>query len=106
MGGTTGAIVATVAIFLPAFAFVFASDFVLAIIHRHSWILVALTGVTLASIGLMAGVLVQLGHDALVDVWTVAIAAVAAFLLFRLNVGSTRLLLFGAAAGVVSNLIR
>lgn len=106
VGGVPGAIVATVAIFLPAFLFVFASEYVLGLIHRYSWIQLALAGVTFASIGLIAGVLVQLGQDALVDLWTVSIAGVAAILIFRLNVGSTRLLLLGAAAGVLSHVLR
>jgi chromate transporter len=105
VGGTTGAIVATIAIFLPAFVLVLCANGVLRVFFKYRWLLVALTGVVCASIGLMAGVTIQLGQDALVDVWTVLIAALAALLLFRWNVNSTRLLLLGAAAGVITNFI-
>jgi chromate transporter len=101
VGGYGGAAVATVAIFLPGFVFVIASDLVLKFVARFSWLELALAGVSAAAIGLMAGVTLQLGRDALVDPETIAIALVSAYLLFRRGVGSTWLILGGALAGLV-----
>jgi chromate transporter len=103
VGGLSGAVIATVAIFLPAFVFVIAVNRLMGFVYGHRRLLLALTGVTAASIGLMAGVTLQLGQDALVDPQTVLIALVAVYLLFRRNVGTTWLIAGGAVAGVLTH---
>jgi chromate transporter len=105
VGGYFGALVATVAIFLPGFVLVLASDVVLRIVTRYTWLELALAGVSAAAIGLMAGVMLQLGRDALLDVQTVIIALVAAYLLFRRGIGSTWLILGGALAGLLTHAV-
>ena len=60
-----------------------------------------LDGVNAAALGLIAAVAVELARAAFVDAWSVAIAVVAAALLFRGRVGPTIVLLGGGAAGVV-----
>ena len=60
----------------------------------------------LASLALMAAVSWQLGRAALVDVVTIALAAVAAIALLRYRVNSAWLVLFGAIVGVAWNLFR
>ncbi|MFL5760294.1 MAG: chromate efflux transporter [Thermomicrobiales bacterium] len=104
-GGTTGALFATVGIFLPSFIFVLAASRLLRLFTRHEWLMIALGGVIAASLGLMAGVMIELGEDALVDFQTVVIAVFAAFLLFRWKMSSTRLLFLGAVAGLFFNVI-
>jgi chromate transporter len=101
VGGYSGALFATVAIFLPGFVFVLASSFVLKLVARFTWLELALAGVSAAAIGLMAGVTLQLGRDAFVDIQTVIIALVAAYFVFRRGVGSTWLIAGGAIAGVL-----
>jgi chromate transporter len=101
VGGYSGALIATVAIFLPGFVFVLASGLVLKLVARFTWLELALAGVSAAAIGLMAGVTLQLGRDALVDGPTVVIALVSAYLLFRRGVGSTWLIAGGAIAGLL-----
>jgi chromate transporter len=101
VGGYSGALVATVAIFLPGFVFVLASSIVLKLVARYTWLELALAGVSAAAIGLMAGVTLQLGRDAFVDRQTVIIALVAAYFLFRRGVGSTWLIAGGAIGGVL-----
>jgi chromate transporter len=100
-GGFTGAILATIGIFLPAFVFV-------AIIGRHvgqlrqrAALSRLLDGVNVAAIGLMAAVAITLGRDAIIDVPTVAIALVAAYLLIQHKVNSAWLVLFGGVAGLL-----
>ncbi|MCP3100122.1 chromate efflux transporter [Myxococcus sp. K15C18031901] len=99
LGGPTGAVVATVGIFLPAFFFVAVSGPLVPRLRR-SWAAGAfLDGVNVASLALMAVVTWQLGRAALVDVWTVGLAALSAVLLIRYRVNSAWLVLGGAAVG-------
>ena len=70
VGGWQGALLATLAIFLPSFVLV-------AIIHplakrlrRSPWTAMILNGINIAALALIAGVLIQLGQSALIDVVT------------------------------------
>ncbi|QSQ13024.1 chromate efflux transporter [Myxococcus landrumensis] len=99
LGGMTGAVVATVGIFLPAFVFVALSGPLVPRLRR-SWAAGAfLDGVNVASLALMAVVTWQLGRAAVVDAWTVGMAAVSAVLLIRYRVNSAWLVLGGGAMG-------
>ncbi|MCE9673626.1 chromate efflux transporter [Myxococcus stipitatus] len=99
LGGPTGAVVATVGIFLPAFFFVAVSGPLVPRLRR-SWAAGAfLDGVNVASLALMAVVTWDLGRAALVDAWTVGLAALSALLLIRYRVNSVWLVLGGAAVG-------
>ncbi|WNG49724.1 chromate efflux transporter [Archangium minus] len=101
LGGPSGAVVATVGIFLPAFFFVAVSG-PLVPRMRRSWVASAfLDGVNVASLALMATVTWQLGRAALVDVWTVGLALLSAVLLIRYRVNSAWLVLGGAAVGLL-----
>ncbi|HYO74732.1 MAG TPA: chromate efflux transporter [Archangium sp.] len=101
LGGASGAVVATVGIFLPAFFFVAVSG-PLVPRMRRSWVAGAfLDGVNVASLALMATVTWQLGRAALVDVWTVGLALVSAVLLIRYRVNSAWLVLGGALVGLL-----
>jgi len=98
--GVPGAAVATLGIFLPAFVYVALSGAILPRIRRSAAARAALDAVNVASLALMAVVTWQLGGAALVDAWTVVLAAVAAVLLLRFRVNSSWLVLGGAAAGM------
>lgn len=99
--GVPGAAVATVGIFLPAFVYVAASGVLLPRIRRSPVARGALDGVNVASLALMAVVTWQLGAAALVDPWTVVLAAAGAILLLRFRVNATWLVLGGGLAGLV-----
>ncbi len=99
LGGTTGAVVATAGIFLPAFVFVAASGPLVPRLRRSRTAGAFLDGVNVASLALMAVVAWQLGRAALVDAPTVAIGAVAAVALLRFRVNSAGLVLAGAGVG-------
>jgi chromate transporter len=100
LAGPAGAAVATLGIFLPAFAFVAASGPLVPRIRRSALAGGFLDGVNVASLALMLVVSWQLGRATLVDAATVAIAVVALALLLWRRVSSLWLVLAGAAVGL------
>lgn len=103
VGGVPGAVVATVAIFLPAFFFVAASGPLISRIRKSPVASRFLDGVIVGSLALMGVVAWQLGRAAIVDIPTIAIALVSAVLLFRFRINSAWLVL---AAGVVGWILK
>ncbi|MGH2399397.1 MAG: chromate efflux transporter, partial [bacterium] len=101
LGGVSGALLATVAIFIPAFVFVAASHRLIPRLRRSPVTAALLDGVNAASLALMAGVTVQLASPALSDGWTIAIALASAALLVRTGINSAWLVAAGAVAGLV-----
>lgn len=106
IGGFPGALVATLGIFVPSLVFVLATNPFIPRLRNSPWLSGLLDGVNVAALGLMAAVTVELGRDALRDGITVALAALAAALLFRYKVSTIWLILGGAVAGLVSSLVR
>ena len=102
LGGAPGAVLATVGIFLPSFAFVAASGPLVPRLRRWPWTAPLLDGVNAAALGLMAAVTWELGRAAVVDWLTALLAVGAAALLLRWRVNSTWLVLGGAAAGLTA----
>jgi len=104
LGGTPGALVATGAIFLPAFVYVAITAPILPALRRSSVVAGALDGVNVASLALMAVTALQLARAAVVDPVTAALAlgAFAVLLLRRLN--PAWLMALGAAVGMVAML--
>jgi chromate transporter len=100
LGGTRGAVVATVGIFLPAFVFVALSGPLVPRLRRSPAAGAVLDGVNVASLALMAVVTWQLARAALVDPLTVGMAAMAVLLLVRARLNSAWLVLGGAAIGL------
>jgi chromate transporter len=99
LGGTTGAVVATIAIFVPGFIFVAASRPLIPRIRRSMIAGAFLDGVNVGALALLAAVTLQLGRAALVDVTTTAVAAISAPLLIYSRVNSAWLIF---AAGIAS----
>jgi chromate transporter len=99
-GGLSGALVATLGIFLPAFIFVGLSIPLLPRLRRSPWTAAALDGVNVAAIGLMAAVAWELGRSAIVDLVTILLALAAAILLIRYRVNSAWLVLGGGLIGI------
>jgi chromate transporter len=102
VGGVSGAVVATVGIFLPGFLLVAATRPLVARIRRSPIAGAFLDGVNVAALALMAVVAVQLAHAALVDVTTVVLAIASAFLLLRFKVNTTWLVFGGAIVGAIA----
>jgi len=105
VGGAQGALLATLAIFLPSFVFVALSRPLIPRVRGSRWSGAFLDGVNVASLGLMAAVTWELGRAALVDGLTVALAVGAAVLLVWLRINSAWLVLAGAAIGGASTLL-
>ncbi len=102
VGRAPGAVVATVGIFLPGFAFVAAIRPIVSRVRRSAAAGAFLDGVNVAALALMAVVTVQLARAAIVDALTIALAVASAVLLLRFRVRSTWLLLGAALVGLVA----
>jgi chromate transporter len=105
VAGSSGAILATIGIFLPAFVFVLISSPFIPKLRRSPWASGFLNGVNVASLGLMAAVTWQLGRAAVIDWFTAILALISAVLVFRLKINSAWLVLGGGIIGLVSKLL-
>lgn len=99
LAGGKGALIATVAIFLPAFLLVAVSRPIVLRLRQSPTAAAFLDGVNVASLALMAHVTWQLGRASIVDISTFAVAAVSAVFLFRYKINSAWLVLGGALIG-------
>lgn len=104
LGGTPGAMLATVGIFLPSFFFAAAVFPFVGILRSSRWASAFLDGVNVGALGLMAGITLQLGQAAIVDWPTLALALISAFVLFRFKINSAWIVLAGGIAGLVYRL--
>ncbi len=100
VAGVPGAILATLAIFLPSFAFVAMLNPLVRRVRESAWAAQFLDGVNVSAIALMAGVVIELRSSAIVDLPTAAIA-VASLIALRLRVNATWLIAGAAGAGLV-----
>jgi chromate transporter len=105
VAGSSGAILATIGIFLPAFVFVLISSPFIPKLRSSPWASGFLDGVNVASLGLMAAVTWQLGRAAVIDWFTAVLALISAVLVFRLKINSAWLVLGGGIIGLVSKLL-
>jgi len=101
LGGPSGAALATIGIFLPAFVFVAASGPLVPRLRRSPTAAAVLDGVNVASLALMTLVSWQLGRAALIDPVTTAIAAASLLALVRFRVNSLWLILGGGMTGLL-----
>ena len=101
LGGTRGALVATLGIFLPAFFFVAISGPLVPRIRKSPAAGAFLDGVNVAALALMSVVTYQLGRAAVVDVKTLLLALASAVILFSVRVNSAWLILGGAILGLL-----
>jgi chromate transporter len=100
VGGFEGAVLATIAIFLPAFVFVAAITPIVSRLRSSPLTASLLDGVNIAAIGLMAGVTWRLANDAIIDALTALLAVLSAVVLIRYRLNSVWLIALGAAAGL------
>ncbi|HEX5000723.1 MAG TPA: chromate efflux transporter [Terriglobia bacterium] len=102
LGGFSGAVVATLAIFLPAFVFVAISGLVLPRVRRSALAAGFLDGVTVASLGLMAAVTAYLARAAWTDAFSALLTVVSFVLIARFRVNSFWIVAGGAIAGLLA----
>ncbi len=105
VGGWDGAVVATVAIFLPSFLFVATVHPIVGRLRSSTWASSFLDGVNAAAVGLMAAVAWQLADAAFVDALTVVMALVAVGLLATFRVNSVWLVLGGGLVGLAHHFL-
>lgn len=105
LGGLSGAVIATVGIFLPSFIFVAMSNPLIPKIRNSSWAGSFLDGVNVASLGLMAGVTWLLGRGSFPDLITAAIGVISLVLLLKFKINSTWLILGGLLIGLAASSI-
>jgi chromate transporter len=106
LAGPTGALVATLGIFVPSFLFVLATNPLIPRLRQSAVAGAFLDAVNASAIGLMAAVTVELARHTLID-WEAKqidwgaglIALVSAGLLFRYKINSAWLVLGGAVIG-------
>ena len=101
LGGWSGAVLATLAIFLPSFVFVAMLNPLVARVRADRRASGFLNGVNAAAIALMMGVGIILGRAAIVDVPTAVLAAVALVLVMRYRTTATWLVPAGAVLGMI-----
>lgn len=106
LAGPSGALAATVGIFLPAFFFVAVSGPLVRKLRASPAASALLDGVNAASLALMAAVSLQLATAALIDLPTLLIAAASLLALTRHKLNPTWLLAAGALTGVLVQLAR
>jgi chromate transporter len=99
LGGVSGAVLATIGIFLPAFVLVSISGSLIPKIRQSISAGAFLDGVIVASLALMAHVSVVLGRVALVDWLSIALAFASVTALVRFRTNSAWLVLVGATIG-------
>jgi len=105
VAGPVGAFLATVAIFLPSFVFVGLLTRLTDKLRSSPWSSALLDGVNISALALMAGVSVQLGRSAIVDVLTAAIAVLSLVLLWRTTLNNAWYIVAGAAIGLARALL-
>jgi chromate transporter len=105
LAGNVGAIVATIGIFLPAFVLVALINPWVSKLRQSTWVSAALDGLNAASLGLMGAVTYTLGRSALVDLVTVILAVVSAIAIFKFNINSAWLVIFGGIMGLILQLL-
>jgi chromate transporter len=106
LGGLPGAVIATVAIFLPAFFFVAISGPLVPRLRQSPLAGAVLDGVNVAALALIAVATWQLFRSAVVDGTTLVMAALSLFLLIVYRVNSVWLVAGGALIGIGSTFLR
>lgn len=101
LAGVPGAVVATLGIFVPAFAFVALTNPIVRYLRDNATFAAFLDGVVAASLALMAAVTWYLAENAITDGWTATLAVLAALALVCFRVGSVWLVLAGGIAGLL-----
>jgi len=99
--GLSGALVATVGIFLPSFIFAAGCTWFVGVVQRTAWLRTVLGGVTAASIGLMGVLVARLTNAAVVDAGAVALGALALGILLFTRISSMWVIGLGVLVGAL-----
>jgi len=105
LGGIPGAVIATIAIFLPAFFLVAISGPLVPRLRQSALAGAVLDGVNVGALALIAVVTWQLFRAAVVDWTSLVLAGLSFLLLLRYRINSVWLVLGGAVVGVAATLL-
>lgn len=97
--GVPGALVSTAGIFLPSFFLVALLNPILHKLRESQKLKFLLDGINIASLALMASVLVRLFQTSITDIPTAIVALVSLVALIRFKINTTYLIIFGAVFG-------
>jgi chromate transporter len=106
LGGVAGALLSTLAFFLPGFIFVALSNPYIPRMRASAWFGALLDGVNVAALSLMAGVTIQIARAVFIDPISVGIALIAALLVFRWKINTTWLVFGGGLIGLLAGWLR
>jgi chromate transporter len=106
LGGLPGAVIATLAIFLPSFILVGSIARLGSLMRERPAAAAFLDGVNAASLGLMAGVTWQLADDGIKDPVTGLLAVATALAVWRTKLNPALLIAAGGLIGVIVGLLR
>jgi len=101
--GVPGALLATVAIFLPGLLFIPFLDRIVEVVERHATLRAFLQGVSAGVVGLIAYVTVLAAKVAVVDLTTFGIAVISLALMWRWPLISPALVVAGAIIGIATH---
>ena len=101
VSGWPGAVVATVAVFLPSFVIISLIGPILPRLRQSPTAQAFLKGVNAAVVALILAVSVSLFRSAIVDIWTVILLGLGLFALLRLRLDTFWLVLGGASVGLI-----
>jgi chromate transporter len=101
IGGTSGAGLATLGVFLPSFVIVALTGPLIPRLRNWQIGKAFLQGATLAALALILKTGILLGRSALVDVWCILIALASVVLLWRLRVDAIWVVIGGALVGLL-----
>ena len=99
VSGVSGAVISTVAIFLPSFIFVLILNPVIPRLRASKIMSSFLDAVNISSIGLMAAVVIQLANSALTDWKAVLIVVIASVAGIRFKLNAAWIVMGGALGG-------
>jgi chromate transporter len=98
--GVPGAVLATIAIFLPAFVLVPVLDRIVALVESRAWTRSFVDGANAAAVGLIAGATILLGRATSLDPLAIVLVLGTVALLLRWPLASPAAIAAGAAAGL------
>jgi chromate transporter len=105
-GGTVGAIIATLFVFLPSFVFVLAGAPYIERVRDNRWLQAFLAGASAGVVGVIIVVSLDLIPSALIDLPTIAIALTAFLVIVVLKIDVAKVALGAMAGGSVYAVVR
>ncbi|MDR7871127.1 MAG: chromate transporter [Tissierellaceae bacterium] len=99
LNGVSGAIFATIGIFLPSFLIVLILNPIVEKVRSSDLVAGLLDGINIGSLVLMLGVSIKLASDSIVNIPTLLIFAVSYLLISKFKVNSVWVILLGALTG-------